>query len=189
MLKKYNYRLYSSDNTNTNLQEMEINTSSIKIISLTTEVKEETIQEFGNIYPGLTEILSNPDLYQVNKNKSLFSLNGDSKTARELMIEITMKRRLIDDNYWIKKTCEKLNPEENYFIPEFRYKCSYDYLYKLFGDKAKTIRLVRIEVEIPSMEETSEHELDNFTTDFLITDGFYYSTSLFLQYENYVDIN
>lgn len=119
------------------------------------ELKKEVELEFP---------LCKKDIPDSDKEKTIPEYE---KSARTIWIEKAKIRRKEDIDYW----CKKIDHNIDSIITDFRYHTEFKYCFENFN-KINTIRYFRKEVEIPpfakDIKDDSEHNLDNFTTDFLI---------------------
>lgn len=107
-------------------------------------------------------------------------------TPRDLYIKIAKEKRDIDPDYWVKES-HKNFPRGSVMVTDHRYPNEYEYLHRLYPD-ITTIRVFRKEVPIPPFTMTSEHQLDNFYTDFVLVsseEDFVELTNILPQYSTY----
>lgn len=134
--------------------------------------------------------------YDSVKDQPIF----DGRTYRDYLIEHALYRRNQDIDYWVKKAAnwDRLNPDKNYIITDWRYPNEIEYLQTRSIDLV-TIRLYRSSIPIPPSDIPSEHSLDYQKTDYLFVleelgsedsetddDGFGKACSVFPQYRDYV---
>lgn len=97
----------------------------------------------------------------------------EGKTFRDHLIDDSKEIKKLDENYWCKKLFKKVE-EDNFqgsiFITDWRFYHEYDYIKSLNKYEIITLRLYRSSVPIPSLELESEHNLDDYKTDYLLID-------------------
>ena len=96
-------------------------------------------------------------------------LDGKIISFRDLCIKVGKETG--DKQKWSKMILEQIDPNKNYIITDLRFKheidCLHDYWEKNHIEY-KTVRLFNSNVQIPPSNIISEHELDEFKTDFLL---------------------
>jgi len=114
-------------------------------------------------------------------------------SARDCYIEHALIRRTQDPLYWCKKIFNTSLIDQNitYVITDWRYENELSYI-KTHFKNITTIRLFRSNVPIPHQDIISEHNIDKYTTDFLLLtenihiDEFKKSLYIFPQYYDYI---
>ncbi len=127
------------------------------------------------------------EINDVNKDIKMFKLpNEQIVSARDLYQIWGEHKKTHDMNHWAKLLKNKIK-DENYYISDWRFINEYVFMKNIDADIITT-RIFRNSVKIPKYENKSEHELDNFTTDFLIVSDeldFQAAIRVFPQYSNY----
>jgi hypothetical protein len=114
-------------------------------------------------------------------------------SARDLYIELATKKRAKNVNYW----CEQISLDSisnDILITDWRFENEFHYLNNKFPSNVHTIRVYRSEVVeptiLPDTLEDTEHNLDNFLTDYLVLrcddTEFAKATERFPQYKDFV---
>ncbi len=89
-------------------------------------------------------------------------------TYRDIMIEVANNNRKIDDLYYVKKVAEVLKDKIDdsiIVVTDWRFLCELK-LGEMIGiSNIITVRVHRDNVNIPPIEDTSEHQLDDFVAD------------------------
>lgn len=171
--ESFNWLVYkNSDNKN----KFQINRC--KRIGFSDKLRQE-VDDFLNISSNVSD-------YDTFKE----TIIKDSKTYRDFLIEHAAYRRNQDINYWIKVATDWNNVKENEIISitDWRYPNEVNYL-KSLGLNVITIRVFRSNVPIPSKDVTSEHQLDDILSDYLLVlspEEFEKACKIFPQYSNYV---
>lgn len=114
----------------------------------------------------------------------IHKFNGKLISARDIYSEVTLTKIALDTNYWNKLAYNNMTKYP--IFTDFRFISAYDY-FNNNGLKPITIRIFRKEVHIPDKNDIIEHELDNFTTDFLLTTDpdLTHLLTIFPQYSDY----
>lgn len=125
-----------------------------------------------------------------DKTKDL-PIEGSTVTPRDLYISHAAKMRSVNQDYWVDKTIEKIRGSSKFnyetpIITDFRYPNEYHKIGSL-GNEVVTIRVFNSKVEVPSLDIASEHQLDNWATDYILTDTDNLASALrhFPQYQCY----
>lgn len=112
---------------------------------------------------------------------------GDMVSARDIYIEWGTIRRAENPDYWCSKVLSTMKEDEVTTITDWRF---YNELKIMQNSqwKTKTIRVFRRDVIIPNISLQSEHELDNYKTDYLIIpqEQFKAAVKQFPQYSIYI---
>ena len=114
-----------------------------------------------------------------DKNTPKYILNGETVSARCIWIHEAKIQREKDISYYSKQ----LVHDDNYIITDWRYPDELKYHNK---EDVITIRVFRESVDIMALD--SEHQLDDYATDFLAVDSLsslYKCKTLLPQYKNY----
>ncbi len=90
-------------------------------------------------------------------------------TPRHYMIKMGYEYRMKDPLYWVKLVAEKYNPNMTNVVTDFRYPNEIQ-LGHLTNEIPITIRIVRKSTPMPELEELSEHYMDDYQTDVILTD-------------------
>lgn len=105
----------------------------------------------------------------ITQDKDTIKYNNLS--ARDIYINYAKEKRSQDINYFCRKVYLKMieDIDTNIFvITDFRYYNEHEYICGRYN-KCFTIRVFRQDVVIPPEDVESEHQLDNFLTDYLLT--------------------
>jgi hypothetical protein len=100
---------------------------------------------------------------------------GELVSFRDLCIKIALERRKEDPDYWVKKAIESRHPSTgdsastggNVVFTDWRFMNELSY-FTSNNEKCITIRFFRANADIPSDNILSEHELDDFETNYII---------------------
>lgn len=119
------------------------------------------------------------------KDTKYLIYNNDLVSPRDLYIEWAKFRRINNNYYWIEQVYNNISNNDIYVVSDFRYPIEFEF----FSSKCdvKTLRVFRSEVVVS--DAPSEHQLDNFTTDYIAcpsTIDFNNSLLLFPQYSHYI---
>ena len=129
--------------------------------------------------------LYNIECSEENKDIKNININNELVSFRSLCINYG--KNTLDKQKWVKIVCSKINNNTNYIITDLRFKHEIEYL-KMFFDKNnieyKTIRLFNSDINIPDKNIISEHELDDYKTNFLFLKKFE-DKDKFTQYNNF----
>lgn len=114
-------------------------------------------------------------------------------SARDIYIELGALRRLEDKEYWCRTALTQVPNDinTNCIITDWRYKNEIQYAAEIFPH-ITTVRVYRSEVPEPHISIQSEHELDDYKTDFLLlcesdhVNEFNKAVKRFPQYNGYV---
>jgi len=113
-------------------------------------------------------------------------------SARDIYIEWGTYRILDDPYYWCRSASTNIDPCKTItnIFTDWRYIDEFNYLNYNFNN-ISTWRLFRSDVPYPDISISSEHNLDNFKTDYLLVRKdldyeFQKAILLFPQYKNYV---
>lgn len=143
--------------------------------------------EVSSIY-GIPSIIpdSEKDIKQFKHFKT-----GDFVSARDIYVEWGLIRRSGDINYWSKAVINLMEKENNYIITDWRYRNESDYILNAGVNNVLTVRMYRSDVPEPDITIESEHNLDNYQTDFLLLrddiEGEYKKiVKKFPQYQGYI---
>ncbi len=118
----------------------------------------------------------------------------DGKTYRDFLREHAKLRRDEDVNYWVKRATEwdKICSDDKIAVTDWRYTNELEYISNFRNLELTTIRLYRSDIQIPSKDIISEHDLDNILTDFLLvtsSEEFEKACEVFTQYKGFIQIN
>jgi len=118
----------------------------------------------------------------------------DGKTYRDCLRDHAKIKRDQDINYWVRRATEwdKVYSDDRIAVTDWRYINELEYISNFKNLEITTIRLYRSEISIPSNDITSEHQLDNILTDFLLvtsSEEFKKACELFPQYKEFIQIN
>jgi hypothetical protein len=95
---------------------------------------------------------------------------GPFAGVRDLLIASAAKHRADDPEFYVRHLiqnyCEDASKE--YIITDWRYQNEIEFIQSL-GRPVTTIRVLRSGVEVPPVSVASEHDLDMFPTDFILT--------------------
>lgn len=122
----------------------------------------------------------------------------DGKTFRDFLIERGSEARNIDENHWTKIALSSISGEctegtrnkGNIVITDARYPSEIEYVSKRYN--VTSIRIFRSCVTIPDINDTSEHSLDSYITNYVAVkseDDFEYMKTLFPMYSKYKRVN
>ena len=145
-------------------------------------LKEEAAKQYG--IP-----VTIPDSDKDNKQYVHYR-SGDIVSARDIYIEWGALRRLQDEDYWCKAAFNTNNTDINgYIVTDWRFTNEHAYTSKKYD--VTTVRVYRSEVPEPQSDIKSEHDLDDFCTDFLlipddIQDEFEKAVARFPQYKDHI---
>lgn len=130
------------------------------------------------------EIYSIPEIYNTDDSKDIpiteFEIDNELDTKmkgmdlespysfRDFCIYHAKIRRDEDSEYWIKKSLVNFTDYCNNMVTDFRYPNEEQYLKSLEDVNVITIRVFRSCIEIPPQNMISEHQLDDFTTDYVL---------------------
>lgn len=120
--------------------------------------------------------------YEAEKDSYIFEFRGHLTTYRQECITYGRKHREL----WPRILLEQC--DEDTIVTDFRFPDEF-YLFRSQWPELLTIRVFRMDVPIPPLDETSEHSLDNFLTDCLFVptpDDFTAAVKQFPQYRDYV---
>ena len=138
----------------------------------------------------VSEIYKIPsDIHNCDKDKKIFIhyKNGTSVSARDLYIEWANIRLEQDPDYWSDKVLKNIDPDRLNIITDWRFHHELNYISK-YDLNIMTARVYRSEVAEPDSSITSEHDLDNYTTDILFVrdeQEFEIAKKRFPQYSDY----
>lgn len=117
------------------------------------------------------------------------------RTIRDYMIAVGSAGRTIDRAYWVKQAfarfCvpEFLDRDATVVVcPDHRFRAEYEAAVSL-GLEIVTLRVYRSAVPVPPPDVESEHDLDDFQTDYLLVESeeeFVSATKVWPMYEGYV---
>lgn len=182
---RFKWRIYRDPDENRSFVE----SGKIKYVkkSFASELKNEA----SSVYNIPAKISDNDkDLKQFKHYKT-----GQLVSARDIYIEWGKYRRSQDINYWCEKVLvsiisENIDDTLRYIITDWRFLNEDNYIANKYHDRM-TIRLFRSDVPIPDKNEESEHQLDNYKTDFLLirddlNDEFGKAIEIFPQYKEYI---
>jgi hypothetical protein len=101
--------------------------------------------------------------------------DGRLVSFRDLCIKIALERRTEDPDYWVKKAIESRKPFTgdssstggNVVFTDWRFMNELSY-FTSNNEKCITIRFFRANADIPADNILSEHELDDFETNYII---------------------
>jgi hypothetical protein len=117
---------------------------------------------------------------------------GDLVSARDIYIEWGAIRRQEDPEYWCKAVCKFLANSSNNtcVVTDWRYCNESTYMLNQY-DNVLTVRVYRSDVPEPPAHIESEHDLDEYRTDFLLLNDeleneFQKTIEKFPQYNDYV---
>lgn len=180
---------------NPNHQNISFNNEKYQRIAFADTLKEEASEVYG-----IPKYIDDEDKdikqFVHYKTKELVS-------ARDIYIEWGAYRKSQNINYWCQlalssvplniqnfniKSTNRGTYDVNYVITDFRFEHEADYS-KSNYDNVITIRVYRSDVPIPDKNIDSEHNLDKYSTEFLlVTDDneFKKALELFPQYTNYI---
>lgn len=115
---------------------------------------------------------------------------GDLVSSRDIHIEWGGIRRSEDPDYWCKEAFKRVEFDKGCcVVTDWRYHNEAEYTHHSYD--VITVRLYRSDVPVPDPRIESEHNLDNYRTDFLLlrddVDGEYEkAVEIFPQYIGYV---
>lgn len=163
----YNYYVYSND------KQIVLSNNYIRV-GLADSLK----QEVNNLY--------SIDVTDSNKDNTIV-INNKLVSPRDLYIEHARKMKEIDIDYWCKKALSQyINTDKRIIVTDFRLLDEYQYITNNFSNVV-TMRIFTSSVPIPDKNINTEHNLNNFTTDYLVLreNEFNNTVKLFPQYNNY----
>lgn len=129
-----------------------------------------------------------------DKDKRQFThySTGETVSARDIYIEWGAIRREQDLNYWCKSALAVVPNDRtaNCVVTDWRFRNEAIYALNTFNNVI-TVRIYRSDVPEPAMDIESEHNLDTYTTDFLLLrdkddEEFIKAVRRFPQYANYI---
>lgn len=124
----------------------------------------------------LKQDLEKIDKIEENKDKKVYrkNINNDyiidinpEFSGRDIYIDYAKSMKEKDINYWVKRAIFNLDINCSNIITDWRFQHEYDYMIEN-SKNILTIRIFNFEKVIPCKNVESEHDLDNFSTDFLI---------------------
>lgn len=129
------------------------------------------------------------DQYEHQKNTYMVTVEGAQKTLRQYWIDYGGWRRGQDINYWAKQIVDPLleSPHRDVVVTDFRFLSEYKYCVAK-NVPVTTYRVFRSQVPIAPPSVESEHQLDNFLTDYLLlnhVDDFENALKNFPQYSHF----
>jgi hypothetical protein len=104
-------------------------------------------------------------LEETEKIKDLPMFNG--RSLRDFYIEHGKAMRDLNPNYWVDIIYQRILPDHNYVISDWRFPTEHKRLVEL-GVNTITLRLHRSGVDIPPLNVESEHALDNYDFDVIV---------------------
>lgn len=132
----------------------------------------------------------NLDINMIEEEKDKLFIDG--KTHRDFLKELATIERSKYIDVWINKSTSDLvydhTSKNIVVITDWRFENEWYYVYNMFPpDSIITIRLFSPIIPIPDQSIISEHELDNWTTDYIfVRDGDLNDVvMIFPQYENF----
>lgn len=138
-------------------------------IALADAVKEEVLNSNTDLY--IREVLQD----ESQKDAKIIQTGNTLSSPRDLWIEHAMNMRKQDPNYWLNIVLQKITDDTDHdiIISDCRFPNEVDALTSLPNIEAVTIRIFRSVVPIPPVfpKDDSEHALDDYVTDYLITDN------------------
>lgn len=107
--------------------------------------------------------------YIAEKEIKNIVVNDESVSFRDLCIKIALERRKEDPDYWVKKAIESRHSitTGDVVFTDWRFMNELSY-FTSNNEKCITIRFFRDNAPIPSDNILSEHELDDFETNYII---------------------
>ena len=108
------------------------------------------------------------NLFDTQEGKmKVIKVNDSELTIRQLLINVSLEKKINNENLWIDIVIQKILDSDNEFIviSDFRYPAEYYELTKKF-DNVSTIKIVRNNVNL--INDHSETALDAFDFDCII---------------------
>lgn len=98
-----------------------------------------------------------------------FWTGAPGNTIREVLIDRAASIRAKDFNYYVKQVMTfEYDPETDLVITDWRYPNEAEYILSQ-GCRVVTVRVLRSGVPIPPSTDYSEHQLDDYRTDYIMT--------------------
>src|SRR5579871_6294520 len=97
---------------------------------------------------------------------------SEMKTLRQYYIDHGCNMRKIDPDHWVKEAEKCIGDNTLINITDFRFpnECEY-FVKKSEKYRVTTVRIFRSSVDVPNINEPSEHSLDQFVTDYVVISG------------------
>lgn len=93
------------------------------------------------------------------------SLHG--KSIRDLMLYIGRRTPDVNPDRWVEIVSDRIQESGKHtVISDFRFPNEYEFMKTRFS--VTTVRIFRMDVEVPPMDHPAEHDLDNFPTDYVL---------------------
>lgn len=89
-------------------------------------------------------------------------------SARDIFIKHANDKKKDDINVWVKIGVEKMSDSCYNVVTDWRFLHEIEYLKNIPELEIVTLKIFNLEKEIPNISINSEHDLDNFLTDFLL---------------------
>lgn len=149
---------------------------------------------------GVKEVIeSDPEVQHV---MTLFDLEGNKempfgesrRSFRDRCIDMGMKRRAEDPDYWIKRVLRQIQPTDHVIITDCRFPNEVKSLRAFALERGMdftTCRVYHTDKPIPPAGIESEHSLDDTATDYLLVrepSDIISAVNLWPQYKDYVFI-
>lgn len=128
--------------------------------------------------------------YNLDPNIQKTDLVGENRTYRDLLIHEATLAKQSNINVWCELACESISAPNHTIITDWRHRHEYEYLNKKY-DGVESARVWRFVVDEPPLSMTSEHDLDNVVTDYLILtreSDFVHAVARFPQYKGFVKL-
>jgi hypothetical protein len=189
---EFNWKVYYNPNIDINKLKIlyDLNNLQIIRISFADKLKEQVRKNLIN-EKNIDETFDT-EKYKDSPISCSSSKNNDNMTFRDYCIELAAKCRSNDIDHWCKLVYDNIieNDDKNIMITDWRYENEY-----IFFEKLKQIismRVYRSSIMIPDKNILSEHNLDNFVTDYLlVTNEYEFKLAIkeFPQYSEYIKLN
>lgn len=132
----------------------------------------------GALRDEVFEIYGIPQLVK-DKEAKIFThpTTGEKISARDALIEHGKIRRDQNPNYWINAVINR-NPQKNLLVTDLRMKNEYNVMLEKF-ENVYVVRVFRCGVKIPDKSIETEHDVDDLSADFLVTNNLEAAKKLF----------
>ena len=141
--------------------------------------------EVRRLYPFVCNVLDN------EKDEKLFQMGEIPVSLRDIYKIVGSEKRQADPEHWCKLALQDLTrcPINMHYtiVTDWRYQNELEYIRHNFSDII-TVRIYRSSVIEPDLDDETEHDLDNITTDILllpINEDFGKVSERFPQYAHY----